>query len=329
MLEHGGRLRAVAREQGIPLADWLDLSTGINPISWTPPSVPVSIWQRLPEDEDGLEEAASSYYGCGNLLPVPGSQSAIQALPQLRPRSVVGIINPIYQEHPQAWMNHGHEVLSFPVSQVDDYLRQLDVLVLCNPNNPDGRFITKTTLLGWANSLSEKGGWLIVDEAFMDTLPDAASVLDKAVYPGLIVLRSLGKFFGLAGARVGFVMAEETLLIRLKALIGPWSVAGPSRWIACQALADKSWQKEMKVTLARQAARLEQLLTRAGFSGHGNTGLFYYIESPDAEFIYRGFLKSAILVRHFPALGAIRFGLPGPEEDWTRFEKALNNLEIR
>ncbi|MCW8943618.1 MAG: threonine-phosphate decarboxylase CobD [Sedimenticola sp.] len=326
MLEHGGRLRIAAQERGIPLADWLDLSTGINPFGWKPPAVPDSVWQRLPEEEDGLEEAATSYYGCGNLLPVPGSQSAIQALPHLRAKRIVGVVHPIYQEHPQAWREQGHQILEFSFSEVDDYLKQLDVLILCNPNNPDGRLIPKSLLLSWAGILAEKGGWLIVDEAFMDALPNEHSLLDNVGHPGLIILRSLGKFFGLAGARVGFVMGERSILDRLKASIGPWPISGPSRWIACQALMDRAWQKIMRITLDEQAVRAQKLLRTAGFSCNGEALLFQFIECPDSESVREAFLTHAILIRHFSGLGAIRLGLPGNVSDWLRLEAVIHQL---
>src|SRR5690606_22076033 len=96
MLEHGGRLRAAARRYGIPLSDWLDLSTGVNPEGWPVPAVPPEVWVRLPEEDDGLERAASAYYGCDSIFPVAGSQAAIQALPALLHAQRVGVIHPGY-----------------------------------------------------------------------------------------------------------------------------------------------------------------------------------------------------------------------------------------
>ena len=84
MLEHGGRLLQAVRRYGLPRERWLDLSTGINPNAWQGAPLPVASWNRLPEEEDGLLEASQSYYDAPSLLPVCGSQAAIQALPKLR-----------------------------------------------------------------------------------------------------------------------------------------------------------------------------------------------------------------------------------------------------
>ena len=69
MLEHGGRLRVAARRFGIPLSDWVDLSTGINPQPYPVPPLAPEVWLRLPETDDGLEAAAARYYGNPLLLP--------------------------------------------------------------------------------------------------------------------------------------------------------------------------------------------------------------------------------------------------------------------
>ena len=163
MLEHGGRLRAAAQRYGIPLEDWLDLSTGIAPYGWELPAVPRSAWTRLPETDDGLEQAARDYYGAVSLLPVAGSQAAIQALPRLRGHSRVGILAPTYAEHAAAWRREGHCVTKLSEGAVHRALPQLDVLLLVNPNNPTGRLVEPARLLDWHEELAERGGWLVVD----------------------------------------------------------------------------------------------------------------------------------------------------------------------
>jgi cobalamin biosynthesis protein CobC len=238
MLEHGGRLIQAVARYGIPLVDWLDLSTGINPDGWPVPALPPEVWQRLPEDGDGLEAAARAYYGTDSLLLVAGSQAAIQTLPQLRVSGRVGVIHPGYAEHAHAWRRARHSVLAVSTEQLNDAVPQLDVLVLIHPNNPTGALLPLEQMLDWHVQLASRGGWLMVDEAFIDATPPA-SLARYSDRPGLIVLRSLGKFFGLAGARVGSVLAERALLDRLAERLGPWTVTGPSRHIATRALADQ------------------------------------------------------------------------------------------
>ena len=326
MLEHGGALRAAVARYGIPLDDWLDLSTGIHPHGWPPPSmIPPVVWQRLPEPDDGLEAAAATYYGTPHLLPVAGSQAAIQALPLLRKTGRVGVLNPSYAEHAHAWRRAGHQVELLATDGLDAALDRFDALVIVNPNNPTGVRFPSATLLGWRERLVARGGWLVVDEAFMDATP-AESLAIHTGLPGLIVLRSLGKFFGLAGARVGFVLAEPALLERMSEHSGPWTVAGPSRWVAKQALVDRTWQEETRLGLARFGKRLADLLGRQGLLVAGGTGLFQWVSMPDAAFWQDALARRGILVRYFADPPGLRFGLPGSESAWRRLELTLAGI---
>ena len=325
MLEHGGALRAAAARYRIPPSDWLDLSTGINPNGWPVPPPPATVWQRLPEPDDGLEIAAAVYYGTPRVLPVAGSQAAIQALPLLRKPGRVGVLHPSYAEHAHAWRRAGHRVELLAAETLGMALDRLDALVVVNPNNPSGARFAPATLLDWRARLAERSGWLVVDEAFMDATP-ADSLASHAGLPGLIVLRSLGKFFGLAGARVGFVLAEPALLERLHDHLGPWTVTGPSRWVALQALADRDWQAEARSHLDRAGNRLADLLKRQGLPVAGGTVLFHWAPLPDAEFWQNALARRGVLVRRFTDPAGLRFGLPGPEPAWRRLELALAGI---
>jgi cobalamin biosynthesis protein CobC len=321
-LPHGGRLREAARRYGIPLDAWLDLSTGINPHAYPVPAIPVSAWSRLPEDDDGLIDAARAYYEAPHVLPVAGSQAAIQALPPLRRRSRVGVITPGYAEHARAWRRAGHEVVGVPVEALGNAARQVDVLVVIHPNNPTGDRFAVETLLGWHAGLAARKGWLVVDEAFIDPTP-IDSLAAYCARPGLIVLRSLGKFFGLAGARVGFVLGEAVLLKRLTEALGPWPVTGPSRAVAAEALADARWQSTMRTALPEASARLAQLLSAHGLVPTGGCGLFQWVVTLEANAIHEWLAREGILTRLFHDPPSLRFGLPRTEPGWRRLEAAL------
>lgn len=321
MLEHGGNLQAAAEHYGIPIAEWLDLSTGINPHSYPLPNIPTEIWQRLPQEVDGLNKAAADYYGTRHLLVTAGSQAAIQALPALYPPSVVAIPSMMYAEHAKNWLAHGHKVMPLDSLLEGNLPTEIDILVLCNPNNPTATTLPAPTLLRWHRQLACKGGALIVDEAFMDTTPEQ-SLCSKAELQGLVVLRSLGKFFGLAGARVGFVMAEPKLLDALSEKLGPWAVAGPARYAAQLALQDTEWQANMRHKLLEDSLRLSHLLAKYGLQPAGSHALFQWVPTEQAITLHEHLAKHGIWVRLFSQWSALRFGLP-PSNGWDKLESAL------
>jgi len=322
LLKHGGDLRTAAHHYGIALQHWLDLSTGINPCGWSPPIPPAVVWQRLPEQDDGLERAAAEYYGSDRLLPTAGAQAALQALPVLRTQSRVGVLSPGYAEHAHAWRRHGHTVELLAGEAIEDTVDRLDVVVVSNPNNPTGVRFALTTLLNWRLRLAERGGWLVVDESFIDVTPEY-SLANQAGLPGLIVLRSLGKFFGLAGARVGFVLAEAALLQQLREWLGPWTISGPGRWVATLALQDRAWQETMRQSLPQASARLAKLLRRQGLTVSGGAALFQWVQLTESAFYQAALARRGIWVRYFDEPPSLRFGLPALEASWQRLELAL------
>lgn len=323
MLEHGGRLRAAAERYQIPLAEWVDLSTGINPRAYPVPALSPEVWQRLPEAGDGLEAAAAAYYGSAGLLPVAGSQAAIQALPACFPPGRVVTLAPTYAEYPHAWREH--QLRALPAAAIADAVDSADTLLLVQPNNPDAQRFPRELLLAWRERLAARGGRLIVDEAFLDAEP-GDSLVPLAGEPGLVVLRSVGKFFGLAGARVGFVFAEAGLLARLADRLGPWAVSGPARAVTAAALADRPWQETTRRRLNADSARLGALLDRHGLADGGGTALFQWRPTPDAVAIHARLAEQAILTRLFETPAGLRFGLPGPETEWERLAAALSRL---
>lgn len=327
MLEHGGRLRAAALRYGIERADWLDLSTGIAPWSWPIPDIPAQAWARLPETDDGLEAAARAYYQAPHLLPVAGSQAAIQALPRIRARGKVGVLSPCYAEHAHAWRKSGFLVREVREHEVEYFLDSLDVLVVVNPNNPTGLHLPCERLLEWHSRLAERGGWLVVDEAFMDNTPQS-SLAVHSQRAGLVVLRSFGKFFGLAGVRLGFVLAEPSLLKTLAQEIGPWSVSGPTRILGQVCLSDVAGHALQRQRTEQARDRLVALMDRHGLTPQGGCALFQWLVTPRAHSLHEFCARRGILLRLFSGdsaqTGSLRFGLPCEEADWQRLENALN-----
>jgi L-threonine-O-3-phosphate decarboxylase len=325
MLEHGGRLLRAAREYGIAAEQWLDLSTGISPLGYPVPPIPAAAWQRLPEDDDGLVEAARDYYGAPDLLPVAGSQAAIQALPMLREASRVSIIAPGYAEHAQAWRRAGHQVEIHPAAELLAAPERHDVIVLIHPNNPGGDRFDTAQLLRLHAALAARGGWLVVDEAFMDASPEH-SLCAHGGEQGLIVLRSVGKFFGLAGARTGFVCAAPALLDGLRARLGPWTVSGPARHVLKAALVDRVWHDAARERLRAASEHLRILLVRHGLTPTAGCAFFQWRCDERAAAWHRALASRGILTRLFDTPASLRFGLPGDEAAFSRLDAALGEV---
>lgn len=328
MLEHGGNLRAAAIRFGRDVDDWLDLSTGLNPHWYPAPPLAANAWHRLPETDPALVQAAAAYYGAPQMLAVAGTQAAIQALPQLRVPSRVVVSAPSYAEHAHHWSQHGHAMREVAYERLEAALPDCDVMVVCNPNNPTGSMIAPERLLDWALQLGQRGGWLIVDEAFGDMSPEI-SVAGWSNHPGLIVLRSLGKFFGLAGVRVGFVAAHSELLSRLADTLGPWTVSGPAQQIARAALSDTAWHAHTREHLDAEGTRLHALLADTGITASGSA-LYQWWPQEQPERFWQHMAERGIWVRLFTdSARGIRIGLPPNEAGWLRLAAALQEWKVR
>jgi cobalamin biosynthetic protein CobC len=328
---HGGRIDTAARLYPTAPLPWIDLSTGINPIAYPVPQIPLHQYQRLPLARDiaDMIEAAANAYGLpagAAIVPVPGSEIAIRLLPRLLGPGRVGIVGPTYESHAAAWRDSRAEV--HQLTALPDLQRQdLDVAVLVNPNNPDGRAVARADLVAFAKAWTATGRLLIVDEAFGDVQPEL-SLLALPQWPmEVVLLRSLGKFFGLAGLRLGFVVVAESEAADWRGVLGDWSVSGPGCAIAASALRDDAWIAATRSRLAKDRARLDRILCRAGLRLIGGTDLFRLFEAPDGAYLLDHFAQAGILVRGFAqAPKRIRFGLPGDAAAWQRLEAACAAL---
>lgn len=237
-------------------------------------------------------------------------------------------MHPAYAEHAANWYRAGHELTVVDEQNIDQQIEQLEVLILINPNNPTGKLWQRQQLLDWHRTLAARGGWLVVDEAFMDG-DSEHSLSGLPVRNGLIVLRSIGKFFGLAGLRCGFVIAQTSLLETLAERLGPWNIGSPSRFVAAKALADISWQQATAESMAAQGKRLEALLGASGWAPAGGTPLFQWLKFERAAELHHRLASQGILTRLFDAPASIRFGLPKDEAAWQRLGQAMNQRSIQ
>ncbi|MBX4870817.1 MULTISPECIES: threonine-phosphate decarboxylase CobD [Rhizobium] len=339
---HGGGITAAAATFGGRPEDWLDLSTGINPCPTALPEIPKKAWHRLPDSYlvDEARRAAGDYYGSGKILPlpVPGTQSVIQLLPRLLTEgggartdgkvamvdNRVAVVAPTYGEYTRAFISAG-----FAVDTVGDVAAigaRHRLAVVVNPNNPDGRTWPVETLIGLHDRMKAANGLLVVDEAFGDAVPALSLAGNMQRLSNLVIFRSFGKFFGLAGLRLGFAIAHEDILKRFEEWLGPWAVSGPALSIAGSLL--RSDVSPIRRLIDERAAALHSVLTGVGLQVAGRTALFALVDHARASDIYTHLGRHHILVRKFDYAPAwLRFGLtPGPAAD-LRLGEVLQRFE--
>lgn len=316
--DHGGNLDAAIATLGGTPAHWLDLSTGINPEPYPVPRISGDAWAVLPRKSDmaRLRDAAASAYATSlRVIPMNGAQGAIQLVPWLAQPGRAAVMAPTYNEHAAALRACGWQVEEVASANA---LRGADLAVVVNPNNPDGRRTTPDALLDLAGDV----GLLIVDESFVDPEPHL-SIGTRDCSENCIVLRSFGKFYGLAGLRLGFALASGSVADRLADLAGPWPVSGPAIEIACAALADTMWQARTVERLNQDAARLDSLASRNGWTLVGGTPLFRTYEVPDAPKVQEALASHRVWSRIFPYSDRwLRLGLP-PQTRWPQLEAAI------
>ena len=312
-MEHGGDLtEAIARHGGAP-ESWLDLSTGINPWPWPIPArLPNGVWQRLPSrvDQDALTAAARKAYGMpdgADLAAAAGTQTLIQWLPYLAAPGQVAVVGPTYSEHAVTWTKAGREVIA--VRDVDEVPASAVHIIVVNPNNPDGRITDRDALFSAAARLNDRGGWLVIDEAFVDVDPHVSAVTICADLP-VVILRSFGKFYGLAGLRLGFAIGAPNIITRVAGALGPWPCSGPALHIGTAALRDQPWADRMRGVLTRRAGELDEVLVKAGFTIVGGTSLFRLARRPEALKLHAELARQHVWCRSFDwADDLLRFGL--------------------
>ena len=306
--DHGGGLDAAIAAFGGQRADWLDLSTGINPVPYPIPDMPQDAWTALPDEAAfaRLYALARSFWNVPEnaaIIGATGASAIIAALPRVIPHGAVCIPGPTYNEHGAAFAASGWRLGQDPSH----------ALVAVHPNNPDGHIWTVSDF---------EAAYTVIDESFCDVMPDK-SLIHLAARPGVVVLKSFGKFWGLAGLRLGFAIGDPQIIAKLTDLLGPWQISGPALSIGAEALADPAWADETRARLATDTLRLDQLVTRNGAELVGGTTLFRLYKVKDAQAVQDRLAQHHVWSRVFPyAPEWIRLGLPAPDR-WAQLESAL------
>lgn len=321
-LVHGGRVSAArAAFPDAPLP-WVDLSTALNPRSYPIAPIPAEDWAALPDEEafEGLRSAAALAFAAppGSVHPLPGTEAGIRLLASLDVPQPVRVVSPCYGSYRDAW----------PAAEPIRYDETAGVVagtvVLANPNNPDGICRSPAELLDLGDRLAARGGFLVVDEAFADVAPQASLCPHLAERPHLAVLRSFGKFFGLGGVRLGFLLNAGPVGTGVRHRLGAWPVStGAIRW-GTQAYRDDHWMGNARRELAASALRMDRLLRDQGLDASGECPLFRLVESPHCDSLFPALARRGILTRPFSyEPNWLRLGLPGDEQAWNRFGAAL------
>ncbi|MBR1087134.1 threonine-phosphate decarboxylase [Bradyrhizobium manausense] len=319
MREHGGNLDLAQRRFGGRAEDWIDLSTGINRLPYPVGDIAAHHWQALPSrsEIEALHQAARHAYGTSApIVAMGGAQAAIQLLPQLAPRGRARILAPTYNEYAPVLSAAGWEV-----EEVRDLvaLAGADLAIVVNPNNPDGRRYSPKELL----ALLPRVGQLVIDESFTDAVPEL-SLAAEAGQKGLLILRSFGKFYGLAGLRLGFAIGNAADIGKLAAASGPWPVSGAAIAVGCRALRDDAWARATSARLARDCVRLDEMVQPQGWRLVGGAPLFRLYEMPDALAAQEKLARARIWSRIFAQSPAwLRLGIPGAEVEWSRLAEVL------
>jgi cobalamin biosynthetic protein CobC len=319
MRDHGGNIDAAISAYGGQAADWIDLSTGINRAPYPVPPLSPAAWAGLPTRAAiaSLHDAARTAWGIsGTLLAVSGAQTAIQMIPRLTAPAQARVLAPTYNEHAGALRAAGWQVTE--VATLAD-LAGADLAVVVNPNNPDGNRYAPEALL----ALLPQVGRLLVDESFADPQP-AYSLCGETGRDGLLVLRSFGKFYGLAGVRLGFILGSPADIATLSDMAGPWPVSGTAIEVGVAALSDTAWHTATTARLTAEAAQLDALAAAKGWTPLGGTELFRLYDTPDAAQAQNALAAAHIWSRIFPYSNRwIRLGLPAGAAEWARVSAAL------
>jgi cobalamin biosynthetic protein CobC len=331
---HGGRLGAARAAYSQAPQPWIDLSTGINPKSYPAPRARGVTLNRLPDTGElgRLEAVAAAAFGVSDprrVVATGGTEPALRLLPYILGQRGAVVAGPTYGSHLDGWERAGVPSRVVPDSQLEDAIADQAALVVVNPNNPDGRIISRERLRHLHDAAGARGGVLVVDEAFAEVTPES-SVADIAggnEGQHLVVLRSFGKFYGLAGLRLGFVVGAPELLARIRSVIGDWPVSVDALAAGLAAYADREWAERTRVQLARSARRLDDLLGRYGFQVVGGTSLYRLVRADDAPVRFERLAAAGILTRPFQHdRSLLRFGLPSTADAWRRLTDVLAGL---
>ena len=278
---HGGDIYAFARIKGVEVEDVLDFSASINPLGM-PPAARCAFRRALrqvnsyPEPyAESLTQTLAEYHGlaASQVLAGNGSTHLIYLLARALHVQRVVLIAPLFSEHASAFRANGAHVryvtlrppsFILDLAEVEKTMRreQPDALVLTNPNSPTGALTPREQVRALVQLCRGTQTRLLVDEAFIDWTEEGSVKQIAAQDDGVIVLRSLTKFFALPGLRVGYVLASPKVIRKLQAQIEPWAVNVVAQAVGIACVQDQHFIKHSRSFMYKERAWLSTQLSQ-------------------------------------------------------------------
>lgn len=303
---HGGDVYAASRELGCGVERIVDFSASINPLGPSP-----RVWRALSHAHEALKHypdptcldlrtALASLWGCsvGHIIVGNGSTELIHLLPTSLGLRHLLIVGPTFSEYAASMVRMKRRITTVyaerregyrpPIERIASLLGRkpprhggIDSVVLCNPNSPTGQACDAAAVMRLARMAQRRKVLFIVDEAFVDYCPERSVLPLSSNVPNVIVLRSLTKFFGLPGLRVGYAVAARSLVERMERHLPPWSVNALGQLAGLAALRDEHHATRSLLYMKGERKRfLAKLTTLRGFVAFPSEANFLMLELP-------------------------------------------------
>ncbi|GFE60282.1 threonine-phosphate decarboxylase CobD [Geobacter sp. AOG2] len=277
--DHGGTVFATARRMGVPLSSLTDFSASINPLGLAP-SVKAAIDGALDSlvhypdaGHEEMKEALGRYHGlpADRFVVANGSTELIYQLPAVLSGRRALLAAPCFSEYERALKRQQWETDYFLLSPEDGFsldagrleaklAEGYDAFYLCNPGNPSGTLYPPHTVEQVCELCNAAGTFLVLDEAFMDFCEEASAKHAVATSDNVLILRSMTKFFGIPGLRLGYAMAHERLCRSIDARGVPWNVNTLALAAGTASLADREYHRRTTLFIDRERGYLCGLL---------------------------------------------------------------------